>query len=59
MGQAISEKIEDVMERASSFVSSIAQVKEEHPHMEIDKDITMEDLNAILDKYPKTNEVKG
>ena len=59
MGQAISEKIEDVMERASSFVSSITQVKEEHPHMEIDKDTTMEDLNTILDKYPKTNEVKG
>ena len=59
MGQAISEKIEDVMERASSFVSSVTQVKEEHPHMEIDKDTTMEDLNTILAKYPKTNEVKG
>jgi hypothetical protein len=59
MGNAISEKIEDVMERASSFVSSITQVKEEHAHMEIDKDITMEDLNTILAKYPKTNEVKG
>ncbi|HEU4746396.1 MAG TPA: SLATT domain-containing protein [Anaerolineales bacterium] len=59
MGQAISEKIEDVMDRASSFVSSITQVKEEHPHMEIDKDTTMEDLNTILAKYPKTNEVKG
>jgi hypothetical protein len=59
MGQSISEKIEDVMERASSFVSSISQVKEEHAHMEIDKDITMEDLNTILAKYPKTNELKG
>jgi len=59
MGQAISEKIEDVMERASSFVSSITQVKEEYSHVEISKDTTMEELNTILAKYPKTNEVKG
>jgi hypothetical protein len=59
MGQAISERIENVMDRASSFVSSIAQVKEEHEHVEITKDTTVEDLNTILAKYPKTNEVKG
>lgn len=59
MGEAISEKIENVMDRASSLVASITQIKEEHPHMEIDKDTTMEDLNTILAKYPKTNEVKG
>lgn len=59
MGQAISEGIENVMDRASSFASSITQVKEEHAHVEIDKDITMEDLNTILARYPKTNEVKG
>jgi hypothetical protein len=59
MGEAISEKIENVMERASSLVSSITQVKEEYSHVEISKDTTMEELNIIMSKYPKTNEVKG
>ena len=59
MGQAISEKVEDVMARASSFVASITQVKEEYKHVEISKDTTMEELNTILAKYPKTNDVKG
>ena len=59
MGQAISEKIGDVMERASSFIESISQVKDEYAHVEISKDTTMEELNTILAKYPKTNEVKG
>jgi hypothetical protein len=59
MGQAISEGIEGVMDRASSFVSSITQVKEEYSHVEISKDTTMEELNTILAKYPKTNDVKG
>jgi hypothetical protein len=59
MGQAISEKIGDVMERASSFLDSITQVKDEYAHVEISKDTTMEELNTILAKYPKTNDVKG
>jgi hypothetical protein len=59
MGNAISEAVEDIRERASSFVSSIAQVKEEHAQVEITKDTTMEDLNTILARYPKTNDVKG
>ena len=59
MGQAISESIENVMDRASSFVSSITQIKEDHAHVEITKDTTVEELNTILAKYPKTNEVKG
>jgi hypothetical protein len=59
MGQAISEKIENVMERASSLVESITQVKDEYAHVEISKDTTMEELNTILARYPKTNDVKG
>lgn len=59
MGKALTETFGDMMDRASSFVSSIAQVKEEHEHVEITKDTTVEDLNTILAKYPKTNEVKG
>ena len=59
MGKAISEKVEDVMERASSLAASIIQVKEDHAHVEISKDTTAEELNTILAQYPKTNDVKG
>jgi hypothetical protein len=59
MGEAITETIQDVKERASTFISSITQVKEEFKHVEISKDTTMEELNTILSRYPKTNEVKG
>jgi hypothetical protein len=59
MGQAITEAVENVRERASSLMSSITEVKEEHAHVEISKDTTVEELNTVLAKYPKTNEVKG
>ena len=59
MGEAITEAFEDVKDRASSFIGSVTQVKEEYAHVEISKDTTMEELNTILAKYPKTNDVKG
>jgi hypothetical protein len=59
MGEAISERFEEVKERASTFVASITKVKEEFAHVEVSKDTTMEELNTILAKYPKTNDVKG
>jgi hypothetical protein len=59
MGEAISERIEDVRERASTFVASITQVKEEFAHVDVSKDTSMEELNTILSRYPTTNEVKG
>ena len=59
MGKAIGEKVEAVMDRASSFVDSITQVREEFKEVEVTHDTTMEELNTILDRYPKSNEVKG
>ena len=59
MSKAIIETVGNLGERASSFVASIAQVREEFKHVEVSKDTTVEDLNAILDRYPKSNEVKG
>lgn len=59
MGEAISERIQDVRERASTFVASIAQVKEEFAHVDVSKDTPTEELNDILSRYPTTNEVKG
>ena len=59
MGRAAKETFQNVVERASSFAASIAQVKEEFKHVEVSKDTTMEELNTILARYPKTNDVKG
>jgi hypothetical protein len=59
MGKAITEAVGNARERASSFVASITQVREEFKHVEVGKDTTMEELNTILERYPKTNEVKG
>jgi hypothetical protein len=59
MGRAAKEAFENVVERASSFAASISQVKEEFAHVDISKDTTIEELNTILARYPKTNDVKG
>jgi hypothetical protein len=48
-----------VMERASEFKSSLEQIAEEFAHIEIGRDTSKEDLNAILARYPKTKDVKG
>jgi hypothetical protein len=59
MSKAVIETAENVMERASAFKSSLAQIAEEFAHIEIGRDTSKEELNAILARYPKTNDVKG
>jgi len=66
MGQAITEVAENVhrtaslvMERASTFTSSLSQIAQEFAQVDIGRDTTKEELNEILARYPKTNEVKG
>jgi hypothetical protein len=59
MSQAVTEKVENVVERASAFTSSLAQIREDSQHVEIGKETPKEELNAILARYPTTNEVKG
>lgn len=59
MSQAVVDTAENVMERASTFTSHLSQIAEEFGHVEIGRDTTKEELNAILARYPKTNEVKG
>jgi hypothetical protein len=66
MSKAIVETAENVhrtaslvMERASTFKSSLSQIAEEFADVEISRDTTKEELNAILARYPKTNDVKG
>lgn len=59
MSKAVVQTTEHAMERASEFKSSLAQIAEESAHIEIGRDTSKEDLNAILACYPKTNDVKG
>lgn len=59
MSQAVVETVENVKERASTFTASLAQIAEEYAHVDIGRDTPPEELNAILARYPKTNDVKG
>jgi hypothetical protein len=59
MSRAAAETAENMLERASAFKSSLAQIAEESAHVEIGRDTSKEELNAILARFPKTNDVKG
>ncbi|PWB77019.1 MAG: hypothetical protein C3F07_02720, partial [Anaerolineales bacterium] len=59
MRKAMLETAGEVMERASSFKSALAGIAQEFAHVEIGRDTSKEELNAILARYPKTNDVKG
>ena len=59
MSNAITDAAENVMGRVSSFTSSLAQTSQDFSHVNIDKDTSKEELNAILASLPKTNDVKG
>ena len=59
MGKAVAETAETIKERAASLTTSIRQIGQEFAHVDIGRDTSTEDLNAILERYPKTNDVKG
>lgn len=59
MSKAVVEMAENAMEKVSSFSSSLADIAKEFAHIDIGRDTTKEELNAILARYPKTNDVKG
>ncbi len=59
MSKAVTETVENAMERGSALTSSLAQIAQEFAHIDIGRDTTKEELNAILARYPKTGEVKG
>lgn len=59
MSNAITDVAENAMERVSSFRGSLAQTAQDFSHVEIGRDTSKEELNAILASLPKTNEVKG
>ena len=59
MGNAVGEAAETVKERVSSLTASLQEIAQEFAHVDIGRDTSTEDLNAILARYPKTNDVKG
>lgn len=59
MSKAVIEMAENVIERASSFTSSLADIAKEFAHIDIGRDTSKEELNAILMRFPKTNDIKG
>lgn len=59
MSKAVVEMAENAMERASSLKSSLADIAKEFAHIDVGRDTSKEELNAILARYPKSNDVKG
>jgi hypothetical protein len=59
MSKAVIQTVGNVMERTSGLTSSLAQIAQEYAHVEIGRDTSKQELNAILARYPKTPDVKG
>jgi len=59
MSKAAVEMVESVVEKASSFTSSLADIAKKYAHVDIGRDTTKEELNEILSSFPKTEDVKG
>lgn len=59
MGQVVSGAAENLTERASTLTSSLTETAHEFAHIEVGRDTSKEELNAILARYPKTGEPKG
>jgi hypothetical protein len=59
MKEAVVEAGERALERVASFADSLAQIAQDYAHVNIGKDTDKEELNAILESYPKTGDVKG
>jgi hypothetical protein len=59
MGKAVGETVETVKERVTSLTGSLQEIAQEFAHVDIGRDTSTEDLNIILARYPKTNDVKG
>lgn len=59
MQKAAASTVQTATARVSSFTSSIEQIVKEFAHVDIGRDTSKEELNAILARLPKTGEVKG
>jgi hypothetical protein len=59
MSKAASEFVENAKERASGLTTALADIAKEFAQIDIGRDTSKEELNAILARFPKTNDVKG
>lgn len=59
MQKAMAATAQTVIASASSLTSSLEQIAQEFAHVEIGRDTSKEELNAVLARFPKTSEVKG
>jgi len=59
MSKAVLEMAESTMQKASSLKSSLSDIAKEFAHIDIGRDTSKEELNAILRRYPKSSAVKG
>jgi hypothetical protein len=59
MSQAATEAATNLIARTSALTSSLAQIAQEFAHIDIGRDTSKEELNAILARYPKSSDVKG
>jgi len=59
MGEAVSEMAENAMQKVSSLSAHLAHIAREYANVDIGRDTTKEELNAILSRYPKSVDVKG
>jgi hypothetical protein len=51
--------VETVVTKMSSLSSTLADIAKEFANIEIGRDTSKEQLNAILARYPKSSDVKG
>ena len=59
MGKTVSEAAETMKEHASSLTSSLQQIEQEFAHVDIGRDTSKEELNVMIARFPKTQDVKG
>ena len=59
MGQAVSQAAQTLAARAAGLSGKLKDIAEEFSEVEIGKDTPMSVLNAILERYPKSGEIKG
>ncbi len=59
MAEAASETIENIVNRASKLRSAIDEITAEFKHIDFNADTPASDLHAMMQRFPKTGEVKG
>ena len=59
MSKAATEMASNVVNKAKSITSHLEDIAKEFAHIDIGRDTSKEQLNAILARYPKSSDVKG